>query len=398
MLSGKRLLLLGFIVVLLVVIPLTVYLVRQQQKLGAGAAPQTNISFSQPSVSTSVNQTFTEDVNITTGGNQISFVKLTINFDPAKLQPTAMGATLCPAHPDYVICPSALFPNPPLQGPTVSGNSVSITLSVGSNPTAVISTTVPTKIATVNFKALSVTTTPTQISFAPADQTQVLSIASADQFNENVLAGNPQPANVTITGSANQSAPVCSSLTLANGKSTTGTAPYSVTFALTGNSPTSTITKVFMDFGNSLTSTLTSPSDSRLGTNTINLQIPQTFQNPGTFTVTATLTDSNGLTGPQSKCSMNLTVNNASAASTASPTPAQSPAAGGASTTTQTVTIGGSSPSSTVSATPAPVVTTVTATPQPALPPAGPGDKIISLGALGIISSIIGALIILFAL
>ena len=61
-----------------------------------------------------------------------------------------------------------------------------------------------------------------------------------------------------------------------------------------------------------------------------------------------------------------------------------------------TVTVGGGT-TGTPSATPITVITPITSQPQPTLAPTGPGDKIISLGALGIIFSIIGA-VILFAL
>ncbi|MEK7061014.1 MAG: cohesin domain-containing protein [Patescibacteria group bacterium] len=394
MLSGKRLLLLGFIVVLLVVIPLTVYLVSQQQKLGAGASPQTNISFSLPTVTKAVGELVTEDINITTGGNEVSFIKLTINFDPAKLEPTAIGATLCPAHPEYVICPSALFPNPPLQGPTVSGNSISITLSVGSNPTAKISTTVPTKIATVNFKAKEATTTPTQISFAPGDLNQVLSIASGDQFNENVLAGNPQPANVTITSSgatptptatpggatgAGNKVPVCTALNL--DKSPTGTAPYTINFTAIGNDPDGTITKVTFNWGDGPTQDVTNTTTGGgIGTASVNTQLVHIYNNPGSYTATAILTDNGGGVSVIGLCTQAITIN------------AQ---AGGPNSTNQTVTVGGGT--TTPSATPITVVTPITSQPQPTLAPTGPGDKIISLGALGIIFSIVGA-VIFFAL
>lgn len=186
-LSGKKLLLLGFVVVLMVVIPLTVYLVQQQQKLKVGATPATTLSLidqttKTAAASTTVGQNVNFDVTMNPGTNQISFVKLTITYDSTKL--ATAGAGLAPN--------TTAFPTT-LQGPIYTPNSVSVTLSVGSNPQNIISST--TRVATLTLKALDVTTTPSQVAFGP--DTQVLSIASSDQFNENVLS-SWTPGTVTI--------------------------------------------------------------------------------------------------------------------------------------------------------------------------------------------------------
>ncbi len=302
-LSGKRLLLLGFVVVLMVVIPLTVYLVQQQQKLKVGATPATTLSLvdsttKSPAASTTVGQNVSFDVMMNPGTNQISFVKLTITYDPTKLATTS--ATLVP---------TSSFPTT-LQGPTFTPNSISMTLSVGSNPQNIVSTT--TKVATLTLKASDVTTTPTQVAFGP--DTQVLSIASTDQFNENVLS-SWTPGTVTI----------------AQGSAT----------------PTPTLTPT------------ATPSASPTPTAT-----PRPSTSP---------TPSTGGTGGVS----------------ATPCP-------NGSSTCQVATV--PSPSASASATPiATPIPIATPTPIPTLAPTGPGNTIFSIGALGVVSTIVGV-ILLFAL
>lgn len=402
MLSGKRLLLLGFIVVLLVVIPLTVYLVQQQQKLGVGAAPSTVLSFNPSTKPVAVGDVFSLDLIMTPGGNQVSFIKLTINFDPNKLTPTALGSK-CAINPSYIICPNpSLFPGTPLQGPTLGTNTVSITMSVGSNQANAI--TSQQTIATAGFKAIADTAgSTTSISYAPAPDTQVLSIANADQFNENVLL-NSQPASITIaqasattspsvspsasptgaTGSTNPP-PVCSSLAV--DRSTTGATPYSLTFSGQGTDSNGTITKATFNFGDGTVTNVTTGGN--LGTNNVNVPIAHTYNNAGSFTAKVTFTDNHGaVSSDTSACTQTITVN---------------AAAGGANTTTQTVTV---SPSASASATPT-ATPTPTPTPLPTptpiaqtkggLPATGPGDSLTSLGALGVFSTIVG-LVILFGL
>lgn len=367
MLSGKRLLLLGFIVVLLIVIPLTVYLVQQQQKLNVGATPLTTISFKDLSVSTTVGTQFSEDININPGGNQISFIKLKITYDATKI--ATAGAGLVPN--------AAIFTTAPLQGPTYTPTSAEVTLSVGSSPQNAISQA--TKIATITFKALAPTgTTPTTIAFAPNPETQVLSIAAADQFNENVLASQPAPATVTITGAAPQDssastnkAPVCTALNL--DKASTGAAPYTINFTAIGNDPDGTIAKVTFNWGDGPTQDVTNTTTGGgIGTASVNTQLVHIYNNSGTYSAKATLTDNQG--GVSAPCTQTITITAAVTGGTSG--------AGGTSTS-QVVTVTAPSATPIVIATPIP-------TPIPTLAPTGPEDNLIFVGLKGIISTIVG--------
>lgn len=388
MLSGKKLLLLGFVVVLLVIIPLTVFLVQQQQKVGVGAAPSTVLSFIPSTKSVAAGEAFTLDVNMAPGGNEVSFIKLTINYDSTKLEPNALG-TNCSVNSSYVICPnSSLFPGAPLQGPTSTANSISVTLSVGSNPASAIKTA--TRIATIGFKAKDSAGTTT-VSYG--SDSQVLSIANADQFNENVLL-NSQPATITITGGSStptasasatpssgatgstNSVPVCTALNL--DRSASGTAPYSITFTGQGTDSNGTITKATFNFGDGGITDVTTGGG--IGTNNVNVPISHTYNNPGSFTAKVNFTDNqSGISADTTSCTKQITVS----------------AASGGSGTTQIVTVTASA-SATPQATPTPTPIAEETT-KGGLPEVGPGDGILGLGGLGAISLIIG-LLILFAL
>lgn len=394
MLSGKKLLLLGFIVVLLVVIPLTVYLVQQQQKLKAGATPATNMSILPASSNVNVGDTVKLNVQMNPGTNQVSFVKLTVTFDPNKLTPLAPLGSDCPSHTDYVgICPQGSFQTV-LQPPTLdsSSSSISITMSVGQSPNGASAG----NIALLEFKAKADTGgSTTQVALDTSGNppnTQVLSIASGDQFNENVLAGttpalltiattttSPSPsANVSPSPSGSGTPnviPVCTSLVA--DRTTTGTAPYALTFTATGTDSDGTVSKVTFQFGDGGTTDVTTGGG--IGTASVNVQASHQYNNPGTFTAKAILTDNqNGVSN--GSCTLAVTINAAT---------------GGGNSTTQTVTV---SPTPSVVPTVTPIaIATPAVTPIPSLAPTGPGDKFVSFGSLGVVSTIIGA-IILFAL
>ena len=384
LLSGKKLLLLGFIVVLLVIIPLTVYLVGQQQKTRIGAAPATSITFVPPSRSVTVGQPVNFEIWVDPGSNQISFVKLVIDYDQAKLQAGASALT-----------PNASAFEPALQDPTYTPGNISVTLSVGANPNRIIQTR--TRVASLVLQALSETAgTPTRIAFdTGANQTQVLSIASADQFNENVLllsslipaevtiaqaAGTPSPSPSASPASGGTSPanklPVCTGFSL--DRASSGKAPYSIAFTATGNDTDGTISKVTFDFGDS--PVVDETQGGGIGTNQASVQKSHTYNNPSTYTATAVFTDNDGaLSSISAKCTETIKITSSTGVD------------GGVSTIA-TVASPTSTPAATVSETPIPAISTTT---KGGLPPVGPEDKIISLGAIGAILSVLGVLLLL---
>lgn len=378
--SGKKLLLLGFIIVLLVIIPLTVFLVQQQQKTTTQAAQTSILSVIPATQSMAVGDERDFQIRLDPQQNQVSFVKATITYDPTKLETSQAQVDINEAD----------FPTT-LAGPTVSGGNITFTVSVGSQPGSAVDSA--TTVATIKFKALAATTqgqtTPITI---VRNQSQALSIASSDQFNEDVLAGT-NPSNVTIaqsgttpsvspspssspaTGGATggNQVPVCSSLSI--DRSASGTAPYSITFTVNGNDSDGTISKATFTFGDGVQEDETQGGG--LGTNSVNLAKSHTFNNAGTFTTTATLTDNNNGVSEVGTCTQTITVSAAGSGTsggtgtiiTVSPTPTATPSGG--------------------------FIPVETPTPIPtSLPAVGPADMLVKIGG-ALLFTLIGVVLLL---
>jgi len=380
LLSPKKLILLGFAVILLIAIPLTVYLVQKQQETRGRATRSTTLSIEPSTASTTVGQTISFDIMVDPGGiNIVTLATLIINYEPDKLT-TAAGfvpnITGCtdPGHP-------GLFCRV-LQEPIYSSGSISAVLAISPLDPPIQTRT---KIATITFQAQSITNPGTTTPITFGDETQVRSSGDNESFSDNVLY-QTIPANVTITaGTAisptptpttsvinptvtptrtptpttiviqpTNQAPSCTALTL--DQAATGTAPYTLTFTAVGNDTDGTINKVNFSFGDGLSQDETQAGG--IGTNAVNIITSHTYNNAGTFTATATLTDDGGTVSNATTCTQNITVS--SAIAVVPTTPPQPP----------------------------PVIYT----PIPTVPPTGPRETIIGIGAVGIVLTIIGGL------
>lgn len=185
---NKKLFTLGVIIALIVALPLTIIVTRQQQNTRSKAAASTSLSFTPASSPTaplteSPNSTIPLTIAITPGANQVSLVSLEITYDPTKLEPTG---------PTPFVAKTSVFPQT-IEGPVYSPGKIRVSLSVGSDPRSAVTT--PSEVGTITFKALSNTSQPTSVSFG--SQTQVYSVAGADQGSENVLATS-NPAYISI--------------------------------------------------------------------------------------------------------------------------------------------------------------------------------------------------------
>jgi hypothetical protein len=328
-LGGRKIFLFGFIAVLLIGIPVTIYLVQQQQDTRTRAAKSTTLTFTPDSsanapLQKNVGDEIPLDIYVDPGTNLVSFVKLEIQYDPEKLATSSANA---------FTQNSTVFPSV-LEGPVYSPGKISVTLSVGPDPTKAIQT--KAKAATVSFKALSNTPpgTPTLVSYGAS--TQALSIGFDDQASENVLA-SATPASIAIGGesvtptepiptealsptptaevtpsitptistspSANL-APVCSLLTVDG--ATSGDAPLSLTFTANGTDPDDTISKVTFNFGDGGVVDVTDAGG--IGTASVSAQIAHTYTSGGTFTASAVLTDSNGGVSDSASCRQTISV------------------------------------------------------------------------------------------
>lgn len=352
--SRKKLLLIGFIIIILIAIPVTIFLVKQQQDNRSKAEKATALSFEPSSTLTSPleknkDDIINLDVIVDPGTNQnlVSFVRLELLYDPAKLATESATPQETPFKEEASVLSV-------LEGPIYTPGKILVTLSVGVDPTKVIQT--KTKIATLTFKAIDGTgDTPTEVSFGPT--TQVLSAGGDDSSSENVLnfdntlnafiavAGEvtnittPTPtvtpsitpsvtptttgptstisATVTPTGGAGttNTAPACSTLTV--DRSTTGTAPFSITFTASGTDSDGTISKVTFSYGDGLVENVTQGGG--IATSTVNASTAHTYQNAGSYTASVILTDNSG--GVSSgNCTQAITVEAAGSTSSGSTT------------------------------------------------------------------------------
>jgi hypothetical protein len=159
--------------------------------------PATTINFNPTPKTVNVGDTVNLDVVLNPATNQVDFTKLVINYDPSKLSTSSAGPAICPASPTDAFCPNVLAFPVVLQSPIYSSGTISVTLSVGGGPTNVIQ--ISTKIATVTFKAIAPTDSSGTHVTVNVPQSQALSIASTDYFNQNVLS-SATDAVINING------------------------------------------------------------------------------------------------------------------------------------------------------------------------------------------------------
>lgn len=377
--NGKKFFLLGFIVVLLIVIPLTVYLAQKQQEVKSHAAPNTTLSFQQTSTSpVVVNNPVTLDLYLDphSGANLVSFLNLTLKYDPKYLG-------------------SPIFTPPGADSLLVPGNSAPVidqangliqeTFSVGSGGGSVSS---KVKLGTFQFTAIATTSadTPTQITF---DGTKAYSANPTDPSSQNVfLAGSSTPASIVIVEAASSTptptptplptsvgaGPVCQGLTA--DRTASGNAPLDISLTATGNDSNATISKITFNFGDGPTQDIT--QNGGIGTSSISVQVAHTYHNPGSYTASVILTDSNNAVSSVGTCSLPITV---FAASSTGGTGGTGTGSGSAETTPSQI----AGTTQTPSETPQNTVTL-----KPTLT-TGPNGKIIGAGAIGAILSILGA-------
>ncbi|HEX7042393.1 MAG TPA: cohesin domain-containing protein [Patescibacteria group bacterium] len=370
----KKLILLGLGLTLLVGLPLAIFVLQNQTQTKSGAAASTKFTFTVPSSPVPVGQKFDVPIVVNPEGvNQVSFVKITFTYDGTKLDkgstsPVTIDTT------KYTV----------LEQPSVSCNDanlcqVSFTISVGSNQNAVIKSA--TTVATMNFAAKADTDpgSPTHLTFV-SGQNQALSTAQTDQAAENVFqagvdglvtigadAGSGGQDSPTPTGGTGGNTPTdtpvptdaggggtggtsgggttdngitatCSSFTA---DTSSGAAPLDVTFTVVGNSTNDSIAKITINYGDGLVDTIASGSG--VGTGDVNGQVSHSYSNNGTFTASATLTTTAGNTSNPATCQKTITV--------------------GSGTTGN-------------------------------LPPTGPGETLLFLGAAGAVLTVIGVAVI----
>ncbi|MBI4062410.1 hypothetical protein HY410_00655 [Candidatus Gottesmanbacteria bacterium] len=173
----KKLLLIVSILLVIVAIPVTVYLVSQQQELRKRAAPATTLSLTPASTTKTVGSEFSMEVQIDTGDNQVIASELHITYDPVYLE--AMTITN-----------GALFPNVLVSG-RIEQDTASITVGAPSNVQPVTGQGI---VAVIRFKTLAPTES-TSLRFA-----ETTLVSGLGEGSTNVLT-TTRPATIIITGS-----------------------------------------------------------------------------------------------------------------------------------------------------------------------------------------------------
>ncbi len=353
----------------LLAIPLTVYLVQQQQENRSQAVKNTTLSFSPPTATVQSGDNISFDIVLSPGSNQVSLVKLVIKFDSTKLSATTDSFEIDPASQLSI-----------LQQPVVGTDTLSVILSVGSDPTKVIQT--ETKIGSVSFDVVQGSSGSTEVSFDPG--TEISSIGGADAYSENVfLSGAPATITIqggtsasptptatpspTLTQSSGNSAPVCSDFNLS--VSATGVAPYTITFNASGTDSDGTIAKATFNFEPSFTEDVSTSAAS------VDVSATHTYNTPGIYPASVVLTDDDGSKSNSTNCSATVTITDSS----------------GNTGTTSTSNNSNSTSNSSSSTT---TTTSTDVTPSP-LPATGPEETIVGFGVLGGILFLIGTLLFL---
>lgn len=194
-LPSKVKILIVFLILLLISIPVTLSLLKTSQETRSKAAGATTLSLiPQPgpgsSINKGVNDTVPIDVLVDPGTNVVSIVSFQVQYDPSILQIANTNPVSLISNTFHTV----------LDGPVLKNGLVSESISVGSNTANAIQK--PTKIATLNFKAIATTSTPTSITFTGL--TKAYSSGSNDQAATNILSStNPATVSIGIGPQAN---------------------------------------------------------------------------------------------------------------------------------------------------------------------------------------------------
>ncbi len=271
------------IFLILLAVPLTVFLIKQQQDIRQRAAPATTLALSPPQLTVTPNQTFSLDVVVDTGSNQITGAQIKVVFDPDKLEAQSIQK-------------GSFLPNIQVAGEVAPG-SASIVLGAPSTQPG----SGTGKLATITFKALVVSDAPVTVRFAEGETAAV-----ALQEQNNVLISGT-PSLITISGSGTGGTTVVAATTTPTVRPSATATPAPTASvsaavktkitsptegAVTGNKPTITGTTF-----NSGTVTITIS-----GTNPITTVVtanasgswsytPTTTLEPGSHTITVTAQD-----------------------------------------------------------------------------------------------------------
>lgn len=172
----KKALIYIVIALTLLAIPVTVFLVGQQQELRKKAAPASTLSFSPANKSMKVGETVTLEAMLDTADNQVAAVQVNVVFDPTKLEAVS-------------ITNGSFAPSVYTAGKTGSGTA-SITVGAA-NAAAPLHG--QGSVAILKLKALTATSPTVSVRFGADTFAGAL-----NESTNNVIVGTT-PATITIT-------------------------------------------------------------------------------------------------------------------------------------------------------------------------------------------------------
>src|SRR3989344_4803896 len=174
----KKTLFIIAILFILIAIPLTVYLARQQQDIRQRAAPVTTLAFQPSQVTVSQGEEFDLDIVINTGANLVTAAEIHLSFSAQYLEAKSITS-------------AEFLPNVLVSGIVQTG-SASITVGTTSGSQQGVGT-----VARVRFAALTPTDgSTTAINFAANSQVAGIDVPEETAIN---LLDSTTPAQITIT-------------------------------------------------------------------------------------------------------------------------------------------------------------------------------------------------------
>jgi len=178
---------------LLVTIPAIVYFAGLQQDIRSRAAPASTISFNPTTITKPVDEQFTVNIDINTGTNSVTAVKVVVLFDSTKLEATS-------------ITNGAFAPKITASGVVAAGNA-SITVAANSTTSPMQGTGT---VAIIRFKGKAATTTPIKLEFDPttfaSGLTESTNVITTKGTASVIITGTTAAANTAISPTATPTA------------------------------------------------------------------------------------------------------------------------------------------------------------------------------------------------
>ncbi|GDX62308.1 hypothetical protein LBMAG33_6180 [Candidatus Levyibacteriota bacterium] len=401
--SAKKFILVGFIFILLIAIPASVYFLQKPQETQTEAAAETKLSFElkNPNESIKIGDNFDLDIKISPAGNKVSYAKIVITYDTAYLTAKELD----------IINDSTLGLALVGRDDLATSGFASIEIIVQGGKTI----NEIQKVARLTLKPIQSTGNSTTT--VKINNIGTIIKGDLDSINTNALnaVGSEikikiDPASITPTSIPTSvfTPPSCFSLT--TDRTPNGVSPFDITIGAVANKGTNNIVKATLYFGDTK---YTDFESGTLGNDPYTARITTThkYDNPGNFNISVIFTDSSGAKSNASDCTKIITA--ASNAGFIFPTSIATPTSINSATITMgptntatnsaTITMGPTNTatnSATITMDPTNAATNSatinpsdTIIPTATIKPNGPGNGIIGIGLIGAMLSIIGGLI-----